>query len=138
MTELKPCPFCGGEAKMCENATRTATLLIRWVRCTGCGVETTANNKPAAIAAWNRRASAWISVEERLPEKNLLVVAWHEGYVWHHGDSWRRYGIKFAVHRGDKGWSDRLMQQAEHELDASCLAITHWMPLPEPPEVPDG
>lgn len=59
MAELKPCPFCGGEAK-------TGYALDdynRWgVSCTGCGCivvveewKGVADTEENAIAAWNRR-----------------------------------------------------------------------------------
>ena len=66
----------------------------------------------------------WISVEERLPEKQTDVLMLFEnnmavGY-WFDGDEvvtfWRVYT--------DDGWC----------ADCDCEP-THWMPLPEPPEV---
>ena len=66
----------------------------------------------------------WISVEERLPKKQTDVLMLFEnnmavGY-WFDGDEvvtfWRVYT--------DDGWC----------TDCDCEP-THWMPLPEPPEV---
>lgn len=65
----------------------------------------------------------WIPVAERLPEdrSNVLVVAyWHE-----------RWGVYM-------GWC--APERAEWSVhvgigDRDDVAVTHWMPLPEPPEV---
>ena len=65
----------------------------------------------------------WIPVEERLPEdrSNVLVVAyWHE-----------RWGVYM-------GWC--APERAEWSVhvgigDRDDVSVTHWMPLPEPPEV---
>ena len=65
----------------------------------------------------------WIPVEERLPEdrSNVLVVAyWYE-----------RWGVYM-------GWC--APERAEWSVhvgigDRDDVAVTHWMPLPEPPEV---
>ena len=65
----------------------------------------------------------WIPVTERLPEdrSNVLVVAyWHE-----------RWGVYM-------GWC--APERAEWSVhvgigDRDDVAVTHWMPLPEPPEV---
>ena len=56
-TELKPCPFCGGEACVVESVN---TQLFR-VECTnsGCYCYNTVflfSDKKRAIEAWNRRA----------------------------------------------------------------------------------
>ena len=62
MAELKPCPFCGGEADFLT-ANNGAEV---WVICTDCGAQTAKEwtnlvvfgngGKGRAIEAWNRRA----------------------------------------------------------------------------------
>ena len=51
MTELLPCPFCGGEAEMTENS-------FIWVAiCKTCGGSTgLLDTEAEAVAAWNTRA----------------------------------------------------------------------------------
>ena len=64
----------------------------------------------------------WIPVEERLPEErsDVLVVAyWHE--------RWGAYMGWCAPERA--AWSVHVGIG-----DRSDIAVTHWMPLPEPPE----
>ena len=62
----------------------------------------------------------WISVEDRLPEKNQAVLGWYKdnpfaGYT---------YGV---VSWNGKGWVFVYAQRY-------VTNVTHWMPLPEPPE----
>lgn len=54
--ELKPCPFCGGEAFEWTDAAV--------VECTVCDAEQHGTNPEAAIAAWNRRAKSAPEVGE--------------------------------------------------------------------------
>lgn len=51
MTELKPCPFCGGKAVLCENTD------YAYVYCKECGSQTDESHGTAgaAVAAWNTR-----------------------------------------------------------------------------------
>jgi len=59
----------------------------------------------------------WISVSQRLPEEYERVIGWRAGLV-RAGEVWRNES---------GGW-----------LCGDCEpagGITHWMPLPEPPEV---
>lgn len=54
--ELKPCPFCGGEAEI-HDATRILGLWRLVHRCKVIGyIGIERADKDAAIAAWNRRA----------------------------------------------------------------------------------
>ena len=58
MNELKPCPFCGGDA---EEKRGTASQLFRpteyyYIHCKSCGATGKAEFVPKhAAAAWNRR-----------------------------------------------------------------------------------
>lgn len=56
MVELKPCPFCGGEAKL-EERPRTSR---RWIFCLKCfvGTEFCASSE-RAIKIWNRRVGGY-------------------------------------------------------------------------------
>jgi hypothetical protein len=87
-----------------------------------------------AIAAL-REQPRWISVEERLPDGNakcLVSIHYRDGYdtidvLWFRkayksldlpkkGDYWLRYDSEYG------------------DIDMTAL-VTHWMPLPEGPEV---
>lgn len=52
-TELKPCPFCGGEKIKAVHGK-----WMWWCKCGECGAESAIRNtKAEAIEAWNRRAN---------------------------------------------------------------------------------
>lgn len=60
--KLKPCPFCGGEAKLSKQTTITWFLKFNsyYVRCETCGASSRKSDeigeeKDKAIEAWNRR-----------------------------------------------------------------------------------
>ena len=76
MTELKTCPFCGGEAN-CNNMGLEDHngVPLWWVVCLTCKVSTCGHaTEEDAIAAWNRRAAGWIPVSERLPKVGMPVL----------------------------------------------------------------
>lgn len=56
MKELKPCPFCGGEA-ICYDYAPTWATTHKWVvECSICGANIPLYKiKEEAIEAWNRR-----------------------------------------------------------------------------------
>ena len=60
MTELKPCPFCGGEAEVRDHGriTKRQRLPFFRVKCKECGVSRTkySTTISAAIELWNERA----------------------------------------------------------------------------------
>ena len=63
MSDLKRCPFCGGEAELYESEaynlkTETKEKNIRWfVICEQCTALTCGALKEKAIEAWNRRVT---------------------------------------------------------------------------------
>ncbi len=58
MTELLPCPFCGGEADLDEiPGSPFTTETYSWgAGCKDCNIGWYNENKAEAIAAWNKRA----------------------------------------------------------------------------------
>ena len=63
----------------------------------------------------------WISVKDRLPEKETLVIALVQYEVgWYRIFAWR----------DDKGW----VSSAEEFQESDGDYVTHWMPLPERPK----
>ena len=59
MTELKHCPFCGGEANIdCGNGIYKRY----YIYCTKCGTRHPSRlTREKAIEAWNRRAYKWLN-----------------------------------------------------------------------------
>ena len=80
----------------------------------------------------DKKTSEWISVEERLPEDDLPPdtdrVAIKVLTVTKHGT--RRFVRELTRQRW---WWRGVMQPWSWSKDA--IGVTHWMPLPEPPEV---
>lgn len=124
--ELKPCPFCGGKAEI-----KTDTRFPRYgkyadqavtayeVCCTNTEcIIYNADNKyflsaEEAVKAWNNRSHGWISVNDRLPKPEEQVIGCFED------------GFIATVSTDANG---------EWELWTDSGEVTHWMPLPEPPE----
>lgn len=70
-------------------------------------------------------ASRWIPVSEKLPEDYIIVLGTGGKSVCECRHSTPR---KFDY--ACTGW---------HTVDGFCMKhVTHWMPMPEPPEVKDG
>lgn len=59
--------------------------------------------------------SAWIPVEEQMPDDETVLIALSNGEVW------------TGFHDGDHGWS-YVTADPVMEYD-----VTHWMRFPEPP-----
>lgn len=69
--------------------------------------------------------SDWISVKDRLPEVFDEVIVYFNGFI---SIAWRETEKK---KNGIVGWHwDSQMSYPE-----SLVNVTHWMPLPKPPEV---
>lgn len=105
---LKPCPFCGGKARML-NPKRNCYR----VYCRVCGVEIPwGETEEDVTKMWNLGSTAvWISAEDKLPgeDGNYLVYFSMGGMSVAHYDKVNKWTITIPA------------------------KITHWMPLPEPP-----
>ena len=145
MSEIKPCPFCGEVPKITgdpdsEEYIRGYSMGFIECRNDSCpmlGNFIMAPTQKEATAVWNNRPIEdalrariaeleaklrWIPVSERLPKFGVSVLFYdsflnirHKGFLQEDNSQWRT----------DEGlfyYSDR------------CKHITHWMPLPEPPE----
>ena len=119
MTDLKPCPFCppNRSRPTAQHGIDEEYLYHGswYVSCSGCRTLGPPHpHKSKAIAAWNHRASDWISVEERLPETGRGVLV--------HG------GMAYLSDQ-DRAWHSMIDGNRRIQW-----AVTHWMPLPEPQE----
>ena len=65
----------------------------------------------------------WISVKDRLPERNMQCVC---RYVF--GNDTQSFFQVLDYFATDK------QPHFQHELGGSRMRVTHWMPLPQPPE----
>lgn len=74
----------------------------------------------AYIQQLEQRVPRWISVEERLPEDDSHYL------VWAHDNG----AEEVALYYGDGEW-------LTDDLENITRVVTHWMPLPEPPEEGD-
>ncbi len=115
-TELKPCPFCGGKA-----LTKRSCAGVH-VICSKCLITEVYETYEEAVEKWNARHSAWIPCSERLPDdyKKVLIYGKETGVLIGFFTSYKNLYIS------DNG-----------NTATRISAITHWMPLPEPPEM-DG
>ena len=59
MAELKPCPFCGGEARPKLYHNKECTWIRHYVQCERCDVAIPKYlNREVAIEAWNTRVES--------------------------------------------------------------------------------
>lgn len=126
--KLKPCPFCGGEAKLARHENpnyRRDTYGRHYVYSIDC-MECAASagnryNEDVIVAAWNKRAKH--AGEAREP------VAWHIGNA---DGSINKIG---AVYIRRSLAEKHIASYAEGELDASIVPL---YAAPQPAAVPDG
>jgi hypothetical protein len=89
----------------------------------------------------NRLRNAWISVDERLPEFNVLVWAFLDGEKEHSGVRWVRRGAAEMIRNNFGGtrstvhdeWDRGHYDAALKRIDADMAMVTHWQPLPKEP-----
>lgn len=99
------------------NIIKTAIAQVEWDYPMECAA---ALDK--AIEALGKREAldngGWVSVKDRLPEKNGRYLVCENGEV---------YSAEYEKNRPDSEWTD----DYEGYLD---MMVSHWMPMPEPPK----
>lgn len=141
--ELKPCPFCGGEAVI-HVSDGVAVICRECGAASKCLVDGHLQGKPdgraikSVIKAWNTRKpmeriaeqleeldnNGWIPVEERLPEDDKYILLSFKNFSLPLIGSYQREDDGGAFYLGD---CDR-----EDTCVANGLFVNAWMPLPEP------
>ena len=83
----------------------------------------------------------WISVKERLPEKDISILAFSEDEViqtvWYYHHAYRAASMNIIngmecplpESKESQGWSC-VCEDSYYQMGR----FTHWMPLPEPPK----
>jgi hypothetical protein len=117
--EPELCPICGKPVEVGDFSGE------HWFIFSECGNEFAPNyvkTREELIAAWNRRPSGWISVNKRMPEKTGEYLTYQErNGEYHTIEYWAPEDLPRGIYF--PGWD------FDHER------VTHWQPLPEPPEV---
>ena len=88
------------------------------------------------------RAPRWISVEERLPgtEDPVLILVKETEHYGLHKEKSKVYYCQYLAYWDDDEWYTswcngcRKISDTAKEPNADEYEVTHWMPLPEPPE----
>jgi hypothetical protein len=129
MTKLLPCPFCGGPADF-ENTTPESSIAFWSVGCQSVESDciayqllATFNRKCEAAEAWNRRQPQWMPIETA-PRDGTPFLCIHPDDV-------------FSPQTGiDIIWYEPSIKTytMDGETEVPFAGITHWMPLPSPPQ----
>lgn len=103
--KLKPCPFCGGEAINDHDSHP--------IYCGSCYMSMPYGVcENDMVSLWNTRIAEWISVRDKLPAIDEIVIVW-------------KSSKGFALSR------TAVCQFNKYGFEMSC--VTHWMPLPSIP-----
>ncbi len=108
------CSFCGFK-QLCEFYDEVLAYILELEKSTQDFVD--------IIHALAEQTSEWISVEDGLPEDGEYVLCW---YTDEGGNSWHTVG---KVEEDTERWI--LDIEGAYDFERT---VTHWMPLPEPPE----
>lgn len=107
VTELLPCPFCGGEARLYENPPYEPPGMF-FVRCDPCDlVYDKAWDVPRdqAIAAWNTRQASTAALQERVKRmEQQLAEAKRPDLFWCDADPEAGYIDVREAMEADLGW----------------------------------
>jgi len=115
--KIRPCSKCNSKNVALDQRNEQI-----WPMCLNCHIlGEPRKTAEEAIAAWNWRYDDWISVKKRLPEENKNVLCYFKKIQscligWFFDGKW--IGKPHNYFKYIDGYE-----------------LTHWKPLPEPPEV---
>ncbi|EEV8850002.1 DUF551 domain-containing protein [Escherichia coli] len=119
-----------------EPASQTAKLSFQeWlseqkekidVDCGCVSIETLTHWMKSAYEAGNSPVTrdGWISCSERMPNDKQYVWCWGKSYGWTEYDTFEGY----------YDWSRNKWWTVTDDGEEPASKVTHWMPLPEPPQ----
>lgn len=132
MSDLLPCPFCGGEAKYYSRDNNGGGFgqnpTDHWISCEQCYASMGLfDNRKEAIAAWNRRAPAWQPIATA-PKDGRSVLLWGK-VTWYDESEFDTADCKAVVgYYTDQEW------RSETENPYSDIIWPEaWQPMPQPP-----
>lgn len=76
--------------------------------------------QPSKGKWWVEIRHKWISVKDKLPENNQQVLVYGKGHY------------ATCTFMGEDYWQKYLFMN--YDMRYNTLGVTHWMPLPAPPE----
>ena len=78
----------------------------------------------------------WISVKDRLPEKDGYYLVWKAWgtHRWHEVLSFAKDGRKVDKYDFKREWKNVWYKYDSEYGYITIDSVTHWMPLPQPPE----
>lgn len=100
MSELKCCPFCGGEAKLTYFGA--AQIPFYKIACAECGcTQESSIHRESVINAWNTR-KPMANIVEKLEEEKCKNVTYKDRYAqgWNNGTANAIYIVKQEINNG--------------------------------------
>lgn len=113
MSELKPCPFCGGKASINYYEHNTHS-----VECNICHARTSVTGGiKRCIDECNARSGVWINIEEQLPkigQECLIEIPVCE-----------RFNVESGKYKGNGVWVGAWCSERGN---GCCYKVSRWMP----------
>lgn len=101
MMELKPCPFCGGEAHLRQYYDYEDKISYCYVYC-NCGARTSVYmRKHNAIRVWNKRSNSWNTGTPTDEGDYLLIIKAPKGVPHYFANQLNSKGKWRYVYRGN-------------------------------------